>query len=173
MIGKLDKSPQLDIFRSTLRDLIPPDNELVLLAGRINWEKICLTLERNYSPDKGRRAVPVRKIAGLIILKYIYGCSDNGILRMWQQDPCIQYFCGEVWLREKPVMNRFDLVSFRRRIGEKGMKVIFYPELLRILNRMKQSRDEKSGNGHPARNFVDFFRHLLFPKIPEHYPGGV
>ena len=164
MIGKLDKSPQLDIFRVPLRHRILEDNELVRLAGKIKWDRISQGLEEHYSPDKGRRAIPVRKMAGLLILKYIYGCSDNSILRLWTSDPCIQYFCGEVWFSEKPLINRFDLVSFRRRIGEKGLKVIFYPGLLHTLNHMKHSREKSLHTGHSSMNFMDFFRHLLFPK---------
>ncbi len=173
MIGKLDKSPQLDIFRVPLRHHIREDNELVRLAGKIKWEQISLRLEGHYSPDKGRRAIPVRKMAGLLILKYIYGCSDNSILRHWIQDPCIQYFCGEVWFSEKPLMNRFDLVSFRKRIGEKGMKVIFYPELLSTLNRMKHSREKGLHIAHSPWNFMDFFRHFLFPKLTVNHQSKV
>ena len=165
MIGKQDKSPQLDIFRMPLKHRISLDNELVQLAGKIKWEQICQGLEVHYSPDKGRRAIPIRKMAGLLILKFINGCSDNGILRLWTQDPCYQYFCGEVWFSEKTALNRSDLVSFRKRIGNKGMEIIFYPELLRALQGIKHSQESGINNAHPHRNFMDFFKHIFSAKL--------
>jgi IS5 family transposase len=164
MIGKLDKSPQLDIFRVMLKHRIREDHELVQLAEKVKWDRISLGLAVHYSPDKGRRAIPVRKMAGMLILKYIYGCSDNSVLRLWLADPSVQYFCGEVYFNEKAVVNRFDLVNFRRRIGEEGMKIIFYPDLLRILNRMKQARESATHSTHSSWHIVDFFRHFFFTK---------
>jgi len=164
MIGKLDKSPQLDIFRVPLKHRIREDHELVRLAGKVKWDRVSLGLAEHYSPDKGRRAIPVRKMAGMLILKYIYGCSDNSVLRLWLSDPSVQYFCGEVFFNEKEVMNRFDLVNFRRRIGETGMKIIFYPELLRTLNRMKHDHESAPHAVHSPWHFVDFFRHLFITK---------
>jgi hypothetical protein len=169
MIGKLDKSTQLDIFRVPLKHRIREDHDLVRLAGKVKWDRISSALEEHYSPDKGRRAIPIRKMAGMLILKYIYSCSDNGVLRLWLADPFVQYFCGEVFFNEKPVMNRFDLVNFRRRIGENGMKIIFYPELLRSLDRMKQEHESASHAGHSPWHFMDFFRHFFFKKeVTEH-----
>jgi hypothetical protein len=165
MIGKLDKSPQLDMFRVPLKHLIREDHDLIRLAGKIKWDRISQGLKVNYSPDKGRRAIPVRKMAGLLILKFINGCSDNEILRLWTQDPCYQYFCGEVWFSEKAVLNRFDLVSFRKRIGKKGMEIIFYPELLRALKRLKHSQESRINDAHPHRNFMDFFKEIFITKL--------
>lgn len=164
MIGKLDKSPQLDIFREPLKHRIREDHELVRLAGKVKWDRISLGLAEHYSPDKGRRAIPVRKMAGMLILKYIYGCSDNRLLSLWLTDPGIQYFCGEVFFNEKPVMNRFDLVNFRRRIGAKGREIIFYPGLLPTLNRMKHARESETHADHSPWHFVDFFRNFFFSK---------
>jgi hypothetical protein len=164
MIGKLDKSPQLDIFRVPLKQSIREDHEMVRLAGKVKWDLITLGLAAHYSPDKGRKAIPVRKMAGMQILKYIYGCSDNSVLRLWLEDPNLQYFCGEVYFNEKAAMNRFDLVNFRRRIGEKGMKIIFYPELLRTLKRMKHTPASGTHAAHSPWHFVDFFRHFFSSK---------
>ena len=164
MIGKLDKSPQLDIFRVPLKHRIRQDHDLVNLAGRIKWDRIVAGLEINYSPNKGRKAIPVRKMAALLILKHLYECSDNSILKLWQQDPTIQYFCGEVYFREKPLINRFEMVSFRHRIGDKGKEIIFYPELLQYLGKMQKKNEKGIYPDHSNWHVISFFRHLFFPK---------
>jgi IS5 family transposase len=162
MIGKIDKTPQLDIFRVPLKQRVRKDHSLLQLAATINWDQISSGLAVHYSPDKGRKAIPVRKMAGLLILKYLHGASDNNILKLWLEDPAIQYFCGETWPREKPVVNRKDLVNFRKRIGVKGMGIIFYPELMIILDRMKQEGQSALHNSHSHWNILNFFRHLFF-----------
>ncbi|MCB9013453.1 MAG: transposase [Bacteroidales bacterium] len=165
MIGKLDKNPQLDIFRLPLRQRVRKNHDLVKLAASIKWDKISSGLAENYSPNKGRKGIPVRKMAGLLILKYLYGGSDNSILRVWLDDPAVQYFCGEVWFSDKPAVNRSDLVNFRRRIKEKGMEIIFYPELLQTLNAMKNGHYQSFFYPSPRHwNFLRFFRSLM--------PGG-
>jgi hypothetical protein len=173
MIGKLDKAPQLDIFRVLLKQGISKDHELMQLSGTIKWDSITSGLAVHYSPDKGRKAIPVRKLAGLLILKHIYGGSDNSILQRWLEDSSFQYFCGEVYFSDKPVVNRFDMVNFRRRIGEKGMAIIFYPELLHILNRMKHSQKAPLHKAHSQWHFLKFFRQLLLNSHPvAHYSNS-
>ena len=130
MIGQLDKSPQLEIFKVPLRNIIREEDNLARLARKINWDKITTELSVHYSPDKGRKAIPVRKIAGMIILKDIYEETDEGILNQWIENPAFQYFCGEVYKQNKVPFNRSELVKFRRRIGVEGMGVIFSPEVL-------------------------------------------
>ena len=63
MIGKTDKNPQLNIFRTPLVSVINMKHELVELAQRINWKSV----EKDFVPyyaDMGRPAVPIRKMVG-------------------------------------------------------------------------------------------------------------
>jgi len=68
MIGKTDKNPQLNVFRTPLVSVINMKHELVELAQRIDWKSI----EKDFAPyyaDMGRPAVPVRKMVGCMLLK--------------------------------------------------------------------------------------------------------
>ena len=141
MIGQIDKSPQLEFFRNPIRSKISGEHELVRLAGRIDWDKMTAALSVYYSPDKGRRAVPVRKIAGMIILKDIYESTDEGILKQWLENPYFQYFCGEIYQQNELPFNRSELVKFRHRIGEAGMGVIFSTDVLMAIEDMHSGGD--------------------------------
>lgn len=165
MLGTLDKTPQLDIFRKPLKHLIPENDELVMLAVKVEWEKIASGLSKHYSPDKGRKAIPVRKLAGLLILKEIYGGSDKSILSQCSENLSFQYFCGEVYPQKKPPASRSDLVKFRSRIGPGGMDIIFTSTLLQHIKhtreRLKEKEKEKEKPGWQIRRF---FRNL-FPGL--------
>ena len=161
MIGTLEKAPQLDIFREPLRHILREDDELILLANNIEWDRIVSSLSIHYSPDKGRRAIPIRKLAGLLILKRIYGCSDESVLRQYTGNPSFQHFCGEVYPQNRAPASRSDLVKFRARIGKKGLEVIFYPELLNQIARLKNKLEEKSHPEHSPWNFGGFLKRIF------------
>jgi len=48
MVGKTEKTPQLDIFRTPLKQFINLDHELCILANRINWEEETEKFNRYY-----------------------------------------------------------------------------------------------------------------------------
>jgi len=160
MLGTLEKSPQLDIFRKPLKHIVRDNDDLVKLSRRIEWEGMVSLLSVHYSPDRGRKGIPIRKLAGLLIIKDIFELSDEGILGKYIENPSIQYFCGEVFPQKDPPASRSELVKFRARIGEKGMKVIFYPELLRLIKRFKKRMESGQDFELPSWNFTDFLRQL-------------
>jgi 3'-phosphoadenosine 5'-phosphosulfate sulfotransferase (PAPS reductase)/FAD synthetase len=49
MIGKTDKTPQLNMYQVPLLQFINKDHELYILAERINWDE----LEQDLSDSKG------------------------------------------------------------------------------------------------------------------------
>lgn len=161
MLGILEKTPQLDIFREPLKHILREDDELVLLAKSIEWDRIVSSLSIHYSPDKGRRAIPIRKLAGLLILKRIYECSDESVLGQYTGNPSFQHFCGEVFPSNRPPASRSDLVKFRARIGKKGLGVIFYPELLNQISRLKNKLEEKSHPQHSLWNLGGFLKRIF------------
>ncbi|MFW5878060.1 MAG: transposase [bacterium] len=161
MIGTLEKTPQLDIFREPLRHILREDDELVHLAESIEWDRIISSLSIHYSPDKGRRAIPIRKLSGILILKKIYGGSDESILRQYTGNPSFQHFCGEVYPRNRPPASRSDLVKFRSRIGKKGMEAIFYPELNNYIVQMSKKREAESDSYHSVWNFSHFLKRIF------------
>lgn len=161
MLGTLEKTPQLDIFREPLKHILREEDELVRLAGSIEWETIISSLSIHYSPDKGRKAIPIRKLAALLILKKIYGGSDESILRQYTGNPAFQHFCGEVYFQVRPPASRSDLVKFRSRIGEKGLGEIFYPELNKKIKQLKNKIEAESNSDHSEWSFSCFLKRIF------------
>jgi IS5 family transposase len=120
MIGKIEKNPQLEMFKVPLKHFIKENHELVLLSGKINWEELDRELSVYYCQDNGRPCVPIRTIAGIVLLKRIYNESDESVLDRWVENPYWQYFCGEVYFQHELPFDRTELIKFRKRIGEKG-----------------------------------------------------
>lgn len=127
MIGKIEKSPQLEMFKVPLKHFIKEDHELVLLSRRIDWDQLESGLSAYYCEDNGRPGIPIRTIAGIILLRRMFDESDESMLERWVENPYWQYFCGEVYFQHEPPFDRTELIKFRKRIGEKGSE-----QLLRV-----------------------------------------
>ena len=56
---------------------------------------------------------------GLLLLKHIYGLSDEGVCERWGHDPDFQYFCGEEFFQHSIPHERSDLSHWRKRLGNK------------------------------------------------------
>ncbi|MEM8908597.1 MAG: IS5/IS1182 family transposase, partial [Bacteroidota bacterium] len=76
MLGKLDRNPPLDLFKIPLVNFINQQHHIVQLAQQVEWELMENELSAFYS-NKGRASVPIRKIAGLLILKRMFNESDE------------------------------------------------------------------------------------------------
>lgn len=87
MIGRIDKNPQLEMFKVPLKHFIKQGHELVLLSRKINWEQLESELSVYYCEDNGRPSIPIRTIAGIVLLKRIYDQSDKSILDRWVENP--------------------------------------------------------------------------------------
>jgi len=124
MIGKIDKEPQLDIFKVPLKQFIDVNHELCLLSKKINWEKLEEDFSQYYCADNGRPSIPIRKIVGVILLKRVYNQSDESVVEMWMENPYWQYFCGETYFQHKQPFDPTELIKFRQRIGETGAEKI-------------------------------------------------
>ena len=66
-----------DLFRARLDQIINLKHELVLLAGKIDWDWIDGEIAPLYS-ENGRPGIATRFMIGLLLLKHIYGLSDEG-----------------------------------------------------------------------------------------------
>jgi len=103
--------------------MINMKHELVLLAQRIDWEKV----ERDFSvyyPRHGRPAIPIRKMVGSMMLKQMYNLGDETFVARWIENPYWQYFCGETHFQYDEPYDPSDFVHFRKRIGEEGAQKI-------------------------------------------------
>ena len=56
---------------------------------------------------------------GLLLLKHIYGLSDEGVCERWVHEPYFQYFTGEEFFQHAFPHERSDLSHWRKRLGEK------------------------------------------------------
>jgi IS5 family transposase len=86
MIGKTEENPQLNVSRIPLVNGINMKHELVELAQRINWKLI----KKDFAPyytAMGRPAVPVRKMVGCMLLKQMFGLSNEAFVDRWIENP--------------------------------------------------------------------------------------
>jgi transposase, IS5 family len=107
-----------DLFRARLEQIINMKHELVQLAGKIDWEWIDGEIAPLYS-DKGRPGIETRFVIGLLLLKHIYGLSDEGVCERWVHDPYFQHFTGEEFFQHEFPHERSDLSHWRKRLGDK------------------------------------------------------
>lgn len=110
-------SPQADMFRSRLDNIINLRHELVKLSQAIAWD----FFEEKISPcyaTQGRPGIPTRLIVGLHLLKHMYNLSDDGVCERWVHDPYFQYFCGETYFQHDFPIERSSMTHFRQRVGE-------------------------------------------------------
>src|SRR2546430_6387020 len=56
---------------------------------------------------------------GLLLLKHIYGLSDEGVCERWVYDPYFQYFTGAEFFQHTFPHERSDLSHWRKRLGDK------------------------------------------------------
>jgi len=93
-------------------------HELAQLAGKIDWDWIDREIAPLYS-DKGRPGIETRFAIGLLLLKHIYGLSDEAVCERWVYDPYFQHFTGEEFFQHEFPHERSDLSHWRKRLGDK------------------------------------------------------
>jgi len=93
MVGKIEKNPQLSIFQTPLIQFIDIEHPICVLANKINWENVEKDFE-DYYKNFGRPSIPIRKMVGLLLLKYENNLSDEKVVALWKENPYWQYFCG-------------------------------------------------------------------------------
>jgi len=117
------QSPQLDMFRKRLGNMLNHQHELYRLAGLIEWEVFEREFGELYS-ENGRPGIPIRLMAGLTYLGHAFGISDEEVVRRWVENPYWQFFCGEEYFRHDFPIDPSSLSRWRKRIGEKGSELI-------------------------------------------------
>jgi len=120
-----------DLFRARLEQIINMKHELVQLAGKLDWTWIDGEIAPLYS-DQGRPGIETRFVIGLLLLKHIYGLSDEGVCERWVHDPYFQYFTGEEFFQHEFPHERSDLSHWRKRLGDK--LELLLAESLRVAN---------------------------------------
>jgi transposase, IS5 family len=113
---KLKTTGEGDLFRARLDQIINMKHELVQLGGKIDWDWIDHEIAPLYN-DKGRPGIETRFVIGLLLLKHIYGLSDEGVCERWVHDPYFQHFTGEEFFQHEFPHERSDLSHWRKRLG--------------------------------------------------------
>ena len=75
--------------------------------------------DRPLYSDIGRPGIETRFVIGLLLLKHIYGLSDEGLCERWVHDPYFQYFTDEEFFQHSFPHERSDLSHWRKRLGDK------------------------------------------------------
>jgi IS5 family transposase len=115
---KTETSGANDLFRARLDQIINMRHELVRLADEIDWAWIDGELAGFFEPV-GRPGTPTRFMVGLLLLKHVYGLSDEAVCERWVYDPYFQHFTGEEFFRHDFPHERSGLTHWRKRIGDK------------------------------------------------------
>src|SRR3954454_1230318 len=131
-----------DLFRARLDQIINLRHELAQLADAIDWDWIDGEIAPLYS-EKGRPGIETRFAIGLLLLKHIYGLSDEGVCERWVYDPYFQHFTGEEFFQHEFPHERSDLSHWRKRLGDK--LELLLAESLRVAHQSDalRSRDLK------------------------------
>ncbi|MBD0332570.1 MAG: IS5 family transposase [Chitinophagaceae bacterium] len=118
-------------FYSTFEEQLNHKHPLYILANQIHWLQFEEAFKDLYCFDNGRPRKPIRLMVSLLMLKHIRNLSDESVVEQWAENAYYQYFSGEKCFAAKEPCEASELVHFRKRIGEKGIELIF-KESIRI-----------------------------------------
>jgi IS5 family transposase len=120
---------QKDLFRPALDSIIDLKHPLVLLAQRIDWTFLEHRFGGVYRPRPGQPPLPVRLMAGLMILKRTKSLSDEALCARFLDSPYVQFFCGEISFRHDLPFERSSLTRWRQRLGEEHLTALLQESL--------------------------------------------
>jgi IS5 family transposase len=144
----LQKAYQMTIIAGVFQAKLNPKHELLILAEKIDWERLAEELAPNYS-KVGRAGKPIRLMVGAHILKHMHDLSDEDVVKRLNGDIYWMSFCGIDEPFATPDWTPLDastMTYFRKRIGSAGV------------NKIEQVvRDQLLGDNriNPKSQFVD------------------
>ena len=112
-------TPQSDLFRLKLVNILDLRHELCRLADQIQWQALAEQFGALYA-EAGRPGVPIRLMSGLHYLKHVFALSDEQVVNSWIENPYWQYFCGEEYFRHELPIDPSQMTRFRTRLGAAG-----------------------------------------------------
>lgn len=116
----------MTIIAGLFQAKLNPNHELLILADKIDWERLAEELAPHYSKI-GRSGKPIRLMVGAHILKHMHNMSDEETVKRLGGDVYWMAFCGidepfrhETWEPLDPS----TMTNFRKRIGTAGVRKI-------------------------------------------------
>ena len=134
MKEKDTQTGQTNLFQNQFINHLNLDDELIKLSEMIPWHLFEEAFGAYYSETQGRPRNPIRLMVSVLILQHMYGFSDEKILKIWTHNPYFQYFSGYEELQWEIPADASTLVKFRKKIGPRGMEVIFNSTITMALN---------------------------------------
>src|SRR5580658_1880701 len=119
----LQKAYQMTIIAGVFQAKLNPNHELLILADKIDWERVAEELSPHYS-RVGRNGKPIRLMVGALILKHMHNLSDEETVKRLGGDIYWMAFCGidEPFATEDwEPLNPSTMTYFRKRIGPDGV----------------------------------------------------
>jgi hypothetical protein len=127
--GVLRETGRNDLFKARLDQIIDLGHELVLLALAIDWGFLEASFGAAYSCEPGQPPLPVRRMAGLAILKHTFNLPDEERTARWVENPYFQYFGGEEFFQHTAPFDRSSMTRFRQRMGEERLNALVQESL--------------------------------------------
>src|SRR5580658_1727825 len=122
----LEKAYQMSIADGVIQAKLNPNHELLVLADRIDWERLVEVLSAYFS-KAGRHAKPIRLMVGAHLLKHMHNLSDEQVARRLSGDIYWMAFCGVSDAFSSPEWKPLDastMTNFRKRLGADGMRFL-------------------------------------------------
>ena len=122
----LQKAYQITIIAGLFQAKLNPNHDLLILAEKIDWERIADELAPSYSKI-GRGGKPIRLMVGAHILKHMHNMSDEAVVNRLAGDVYWMAFCGidEPFATEDwEPLDASTMTHFRKRIGPDGVQKI-------------------------------------------------
>lgn len=122
----LQKAYQMNIIDGLFQAKLNPNHELLILAEKIDWERIAEELAPNYSKS-GRNGKPIRLMVGAHLLKHMFDMSDEQVVARLVGDVYWMAFCGidnPFGTADWSPLNPSTMTYFRKRIGPVGVQKI-------------------------------------------------
>ncbi len=102
--------------------MLKPGHPLVRLAAAIDWDGLVEAFGPLYAEKQGRPGIPIRTMAGLVMLQHALGLSDEAVVEQWPDQVYWQFFCGEEFFQHELPVDYSQLSRWRKRIGREGVE---------------------------------------------------
>lgn len=106
-------------------DPVPADHPYLRIMAVLDDQEVLSGLEKNYSENRGRPAVPPAKMAFLLVIKHVETLSDEELVEKLRGSLPMQKALNITFKAAQKYLDPSSLSKFRDRIGEEGVKLIY------------------------------------------------